>query len=319
MSTSNLIRRLVFFLCVWFMAAFAACQYSSTGSWNGWIAFYSQASFKGTVCGYGSVDYVVGKLGSDDGLATRALYSAYGSAWEELKEQVACINKAKNCDQFWRCRWPKNSQPCDPATFDATCEGDTAINCSYRETHSDNEYFISRIDCSEAPGGGSCTLDDTGTDCMYNQCLPEATNPRCDGNLALACEPHDYSYIYWRMDCSILDMQCLQGGYCGIPGAINCDGNDREICDGPYIHGCHPGPDSQDCRELDPDFLCFKDEYGQARCGMPEGSWECEENGQTWCVGSVLKACVYGKIVSFDCSSISGSRCESDHCSMLAG
>ena len=302
-----------------FIAAVVALLLSncseSREAWKGWIDFNSEASFKSAICGKTSTENAVQDLFDEDNALIRTMYVASGY-WVEMQERVECINEAKNCEEFWRCQLPAGAEPCDDTTFEEICEGDTTVQCLFRNVQGEQDHFIRRTDCSGVPGGGTCVLNGDGAQCEYNQCKPDATNPRCEGDIHLYCEHHEFSEIYWMMDCSVMNLQCLAEGMCGVPGAISCDDQQKVLCDGPFIHSCRSplGQYSQDCREFHPEFVCFLDEFGDPRCGMAEGSWECEENEDRWCDSSVLKVCIYGKIVSFDCSSFNDSVCENDEC-----
>lgn len=289
------------------------CSEYSKKEWSGWIDFYAEASFKLATCGQTSLEYAAHRLGTDDSQSIRSMYVAWG-LWPEMQQRVACMDKAKDCEQIRRC-YVQDAQLCDRDTYQESCEGDTAVSCAYIELQGDWVSFVKSFNCASVPGGGRCEVNGRYADCVYNQCEHDADNARCEGDVSLFCEDREESFIYWMMDCSVLDMQCMPTGGCGFPEAIYCEGDMYDqACDGPYTHKCTPsGPFSRDCRETHPDFVCF-DDRGQDRCGMPEGQWECEENEVLWCEGQVLKACIYGKLISFDCSSFADSVCDNGEC-----
>ncbi|MBN2495760.1 MAG: hypothetical protein JXR96_14300 [Deltaproteobacteria bacterium] len=295
------------------LSLFACADYGGQEPWRGWIEFHQKASFKGAVCGESSLDYALGELADNDVPVYRTMMMGMGS-WEAYRDRIACMDRASTCEEYWRCRLPEDAEPCQSSTFRDHCDGDTAVSCW---PYAEEEYYVVRMDCSEAPGGGTCVMEGVEARCDYAQCGPYAENPRCEGDLLLACEHREYSDIYWRYDCSATGMDCLPDGSCGIPGALDCTEFAGDVCDGPLIHSCYYDDGrmwSQDCREVHPDFVCVMDAYEDGGCAMPEGSWECQEHEETWCEGDELKACLYGKILSFDCASIAGSSCESDHC-----
>lgn len=295
-----------------------ACQdYDDSGEWNGWLDFETKALSKGAVCGDSSYDSVVDFLSDDHVLLIRSMYIA-ADLWGEFRELVACKEKAKNCEEYWRCKIPEGAGICDRDSFEEYCDGDVAVNCSYRNTNSEEQYFIIRKDCAAAPVSGSCVIMSGDAFCSYDLCNQEDNMLCTEDDVSIACENHDYEDLLWMMDCPSMGMKCLENGLCGIPDAITCgdpEGPWFEVCDGHYIHHCNIlGAFSEDCREMDQDFVCLLDEDDEAYCSMPEGEWECTEHGSRWCEGSELRVCIYGKIVSYDCASFEEAQCEGDVC-----
>ncbi len=262
---------------------------------------------------------MIGELTLENGLIEtimkRTLFMSVG-IWDEYKEFAACINQASDCEEFWRCNVPENGEPCNGYSFEETCEGDVLVKCS-RYFLGSNDLFIRRTDCSQAPGGGICVDDGYEPVCQFNECNPMDSGTRCVDDLVLFCQENMNPDFFWLLDCSLTGMQCIPGGLCGIPGNRACDGSREIFCEGPLIHFCggQDVPTTFDCREIDKDFVCFKDAGGDEGCGMPEGSWECETHeDEQWCDGSIFNACIYGKIISFDCASFAGSACEEGRC-----
>jgi len=297
---------------------FGACQdYDEPDKWMGWLDFEARALFMRAVCGERGFESIADVLADHENSLLHSMYIATDS-WDAEKERIDCMEETSNCEEYWRCKLPEDAENCDESTFEDYCDGDVAVRCSYLNVKSENNYIMRRSDCTVAPGGGSCLATSSEVKCKYDLCEQE-DNPTCfEDEVAVYCDSNEYQDMLWMMDCPSMGMECLEHGLCGIPDAIECsetDGPFISVCEGSYIHVCVPwGAYSEDCREMDPDFVCLMDEDDDAYCGMPMGEWQCTEHGSRWCEGSELRVCIYGKIVSYDCASFEEAQCEGDVC-----
>jgi hypothetical protein len=124
------------------------------------------------------------------------------------------------------------------------------------------------------------------------------------GDTAVWCWSPDDN-IPEALDCKKFNKECHQG-YCVDPGGDSCQ---EDACAGSTVQLCWEGRTSSwDCREVDPDFVCF-DHNGTLRCVMPLDQSECGVFGEDWCEGDLAKVCLWGKIVSVDCSSFQNATC----------
>jgi hypothetical protein len=270
---------------------------SSNDKLDGFLDHQRTVCLKGSVCGdWYNVDYCIEKAGSDDWL----IFTPGSIPYERAVEQARCIRAAKNCDDYWRCVLDTDFEECD-SSFEDHCEEDIETYC--RELP-DGRQVISRMDCSQY--GNKCLSTEFGPMCGYDLCELGA---RCEGDLALGCtgNPPHFSFAY---DCSQWNKKCVEGEYgptCVDAEFTSCD---VEMCSGAVIQICIGGyVSSWDCTDIDPDFVCFINEADDPRCGMPEGQWECNIQGNGWCEGSVAKTCVNGKVVSVDCGSFMNAQC----------
>lgn len=264
---------------------------------DGFLDLQKTVCLKSSVCGdWYYVDSCIEKGGSDDWL----IYTPGSVFYEHAAEQARCIRAASNCDDYWRCVLDTDFESCD-GSFENHCDSDVATYCRGLP---DDRQVIVRSDCSQ--WGYQCLSTESGPMCGYDWCELGA---RCEGNLALDCT-NDPPFISFAYDCSQWGKKCVVGEYgptCVDAVYVSCE---TEMCSGTVIQSCYGGYiSSWDCSFIDPDFVCFINEYDDPRCGMPEGQWECNNHGDGWCEGSVAKTCVNGKIVSVDCSSFMNARC----------
>ncbi len=260
-----------------------------------YLSYQTKNCLMKSVCDGWSTDTCLEKAASED-----AFIFSSGKYCEQENEVARCIANARDCDDYWKCTRDTDFTVCDDSFVDF-CDGEVLVRCI--RLH-DDRRVVSRTDCRDFDN--KCLSTELGPMCAYDYC-PQGEG--CDGDLLLYCTNDDPS-VSFALDCGELGKECVDtqsGSYCVDNGPTPCS---EKACAGSVIQECYEGLlASWDCTIIDPEFVCFADEYNVLRCGMPEGNWECETHGDGWCEGSVAKTCINGKIVSVDCSSFTSAVC----------
>ena len=167
---------------------------------------------------------------------------------------------------------------CLPASYTATCNGNTRQYCSSDRLVATQDCAADGMDCV----GGVCTGGTDG-DVDVNECDPATHIEYCEGNLLVMCTDGNFD----RFDCGTLGNRCQlntdSGAYeCMPPGPDECV---------PTAIDCSDNIDNDCDTEVDE-----ADECPTTACGNigSEGA----------CVGSILYTCYDGSLIQADCAQL---------------
>jgi len=243
--------------------------------------------------------------------------SQLGSDEQTIVQQLKCVDAASDCAAVQACTTV-------PAAQASVCAGSTMPRCS-------GNYLV---DCGSSIGGMTqgqdcsaagliCVQSAGGATCATAACDPATTQPSCDGDKIVRCEP---SGGLVSEDCALNSTsECSStggchssfGGTCSLVGDVaTCTGTGaacdvdtyKASCDGTTVVTCAGGKVSRvDCTSLDPSTTCVQAGDGTVSCAG--AGKECTENTPESCAKGVITYCMWGTKATLDCTSYGLSGC----------
>jgi hypothetical protein len=209
-----------------------------------------------------------------------------------LDAAISCYAAAESCDEAAACA------VCVEGTTE--CAGNAIRYC-----------WMGAWENRPCDGGGTCFIDGEGEPaCAYGAC--SGSEPYCEGAVGFMCD----GSVQDRLECNSpfhrsptcvaeeYGVRCVSAPvrpceYETFQGY--CDGNVAVTCNGRYVleWDCDQFPTLSECLAIP--------EYHEAICARTGDGEPCDDEEDATCVGSVLRACVNSRWLTFDCARVGGA------------
>jgi hypothetical protein len=223
--------------------------------------------------------------------------------------EVNCLAAAgKDCTKARAClNGGQNVNACSGGS--AQCTDSSHYSECSRVTGSGTSEGTRSFDCTQA--GESCVASGNNIDCGAGSC-GAVVSVSCMGNVLQSC----VNGVLHNHDCAATAEECIPqsglsiahcrgtGPTCSSPSATN----NVLRCDGSTLVTCNDGKEARfDCNSLG--MGCYT-RYGSSTQACLYGA-ECDPATYTnVCMGSQLKFCDNGKVVTVDCGAAGFSGCD---------